>query len=164
MSAIDLVTPNVGMWFWTTLLFLALLIILRKSAWGPILKALETREHTIAEDLKRAESARIDAEGSRDELQKEQTKLLAEANERVAQMMKNAETRAAEIVEQAKSEAAKLRDSSLADIELEKQKAVSALRTEVVNLTITAAQGVIGRELTASDHQKLIEKSLPNLN
>ncbi|MDK9698666.1 MAG: F0F1 ATP synthase subunit B [bacterium] len=164
MNPIELVTPNVGMWFWTTLLFLAVLIILRKTAWGPIVKALEEREKTIADDLKRAESARVDAEGARESLLKEQAKMLAEQNDRVAQMMKNAEHRAADIIEQAKVEAQKQRETATAEIEREKQKAIASIRSEVVTVALNAAQAVIGRELKPEDHQRLIEQSINHLN
>ncbi len=164
MNPIDLVTPDLGMIFWTSVLFLALVLILSKTAWGPITKALETREHKIADDIKRAETARIEAERARDEFLKEQQKHLQEANDRIAQMMRNAESRAIEIAEHAKQEANKTRDAALADIELERQKAVSALRSEVVAISIAAAQSVIGREIKPEDHRALIEKSIPNLN
>ena len=160
----ELVTPNIGMWFWTTLLFLALVTILSKTAWGPIIKALEAREQTIASDLKRAEDARVEAERSRDEWSKEQAKLLQATNERIAQMMPNAESRALEIVENSKHEAVKVRDGALADIELERQKAIASLRNEVVTIALLAAQKVVGREIKPEDHRALIEKSLPNLN
>ncbi len=164
MNAIDLVTPNVGLVFWTTMLFLAVLIVLRKYAWGPIMQGLEQREKTIADDLRRAEEARVAAEQARDDLLKEQAKHLQETNDRIVQMMRNAESRSLELVEKAKGEAVKIRDAALADIELERQQAIASLRNEVVSIAIMAASNVIGRELKPEDHRLLIENSIPKLN
>lgn len=164
MSAIDLVTPNIGMWFWTTFLFLALLIILRKTAWGPILKGLEEREQTIASDLKRAEQARVQAEKARDEVLAQQTKLMATANEQIGQMLQSASKRAKDIEEKAKQTAQIIQDQAKIDIELERQKAIASIRSEVVQMAVLAAKTIIAREVKAEDHKNIFNDTLSKLN
>lgn len=164
MNAIDLVTPNIGMWFWTTILFLALLFILRKTAWGVILKALEEREKTITNDLEKAKQARIEAEKLHQEMVEQQTKQLAQVNEQIAQMLKNATERAQEIEEKAKLNAQKIQQQTKNEIELERQKAIASIRNEVANIAILAAQSIIGREVKAEDHAKIIQETISKMN
>ena len=54
----DLITPEVGLIFWQTIVFLVLMLILAKFAWKPILGAVRTREESINEALASAEDAR----------------------------------------------------------------------------------------------------------
>ena len=54
----DLVTPEIGLIFWTTLSFLVLLFLLRKFAWKPILNSVNTREQSIKDALAAAEAAK----------------------------------------------------------------------------------------------------------
>ncbi|MCX7835461.1 MAG: F0F1 ATP synthase subunit B [bacterium] len=164
MNAIDLVTPKIGMWFWTTLLFLALLFILRKTAWNVILKALEEREKNIANDIEQAKQARIQAEKIREEMIEQQTKQLAQANEQIALMLKNATDRAQEIEEKAKQTAQKIQEQSKYEIELERQKAIASIRNEVANIAMLAAKTIIEREIKPEDHNKIIQDTLNRMN
>jgi F-type H+-transporting ATPase subunit b len=54
----ELVTPDIGLVFWTTLCFAILLFILRKFAWKPILEAISERERSIEDSLSKAEAAK----------------------------------------------------------------------------------------------------------
>lgn len=70
----DLITPDIGLLFWTTTIFLLVLIILRKFAWKPILNAINIRENTISAALTSAEKAKADMA----KLQVRNEKILAE--------------------------------------------------------------------------------------
>ena len=71
----ELVTPDLGTIFWMLLMFIILMIILKKFAWKPILKALDKREKTIEESLRSADRAREEME----KLKADNEKILAEA-------------------------------------------------------------------------------------
>jgi F-type H+-transporting ATPase subunit b len=51
----QLLTPSLGLLFWTLLAFLIVFFVLRKFAWGPILSSLNKREQGIADSLEAAE-------------------------------------------------------------------------------------------------------------
>jgi len=82
----DLLTPELGLFFWTLIAFLAVFMILRKFAWGPILSSLGEREKGIADSIASAE--RVKNEMS--QLQSENEKLLAQAREERSIMLKEA--------------------------------------------------------------------------
>ena len=71
----ELVRPEVGTIFWMTLVFLTLLFVLGKFAWGPIMKSLKDREDTITNALLSAEKAKEEMS----KLQSDNQKILAEA-------------------------------------------------------------------------------------
>ena len=81
-----------------------------------------------------------------------------------ATLMKvSAEKIKADLRNQAEKDAKKLKDDAQAQIEVEKDKAISEIRQEVVSLTMSVAEKVIGKNLSSEDNQKLIEKSIKNL-
>ena len=84
----DLVTPGIGLVFWTTIIFLTLLIVLGKVAWKPINNAIKKRSQSIEDALNQAEIAReemkklqADNEKIMDEARAERDKMLKEARE-----------------------------------------------------------------------------------
>ena len=72
----DLVTPDIGLIFWTTVSFAILYFILAKFAWKPLLKALESRENDIQASIEDAEKAKSELEN----LNQEAEKIIAEFN------------------------------------------------------------------------------------
>ena len=97
----DLVTPSIGLIFWTTLAFLTLLFLLRKFAWKPILTAVNQREETISNAMNAAEEAKKEMAN----LTASNERLLNEAREERDALMKEAREMKAEIVAKAKEEA-----------------------------------------------------------
>ena len=160
----DIIMPEPGSIIWTVCVFVVLLLVLRKWAWGPIVNALQAREDSIKKDIEDAKSARTDAEELLDKYKQQ----MDEASKEVQKKISDANERADALYEQRKQEIdvelQNLRDKSKNDIELERQKAVQELRQEVVEIAITAAGKVIGQALKAEDHRDLIEREIDNLN
>ena len=159
-----LVQPDPGLYFWTIIIFLILAFLLYKFAWKPLLVMMEKRESTIRQSL-------VDAEKARDELTnvKEDTeKLLAEARMEsqkiLAASKKNAEKMKEEIVEKAQAKSDALLEDAKKQIEIEKDRAISDVKAEVVNLSFEVAQKLIKKNLTKEDNLQLIDESLKNIN
>ena len=159
-----LVQPDPGLYFWTIIIFLVLAFLLYKFAWKPLLTMLESRETTIRQSL-------ADAEKARDELAnvKEDTeKLLAEARTEsqaiVTAGKKNAQKMKEEIVENAQSKSDALLADAKKQINLEKDRAIAEVKSEVVNLSIEVAQKLIKKNLSKEDNLKLINESLSSIN
>ena len=159
-----LVQPDPGLYIWSIVIFLALLFLLMKFAWKPLLAMLEKREENI-------KLALLDAEKARDELAnvKEDTeKLLNEARTEsqaiVAAGKKNAERMKDEIVEKAQSKSDALVGEAKKKIELEKDRAITDVRAEVVNLSMQVAEKLIKKNLSKEDNLKLINDSLSSIN
>jgi F-type H+-transporting ATPase subunit b len=157
----DLVTPGLGLIFWSVLTFLFLLFILRKFAWKPILDAVNEREEGIKNALLSAENAKKDMQN----LKSDNEKLLAEARAERDAMMKEAREIKDKMINDAKSEAQLSGEKMIAQakvaIESEKNAAMAELKNQVSSLSLEIAEKVLRDELSNKDSQtKLVEKML----
>tara|TARA_B100000686_G_scaffold153558_1_gene160992 strand:- start:50795 stop:51370 length:576 start_codon:yes stop_codon:yes gene_type:complete len=158
-----LVQLDPGLFIWTILTFLILFFVLSKFAWKPLLTLLESRENTIKSSLEDAENAKQELE----RLNTESEAIISEARSEAQSIRVEAKSAAekikADIMAQAGEDAKKLRDETEKQIQVEKDKAISEIREEVVGLTIAVAEKVIRKNLSKVDNQELIEDSLKNL-
>jgi len=152
---------SLGLFFWMAVLFLALLFLLRKFAWKPILDSVNEREEGIKNALASAEDAKKEMQN----LQASNEQLLKEARAERDSMMKEAreikDKMIADAKEEAKEVAAKLIQNAQASIEQEKQAALSELKNQVAELSIGIAESVVKKELSNKKEQlKLVEDLL----
>ncbi|WP_299332684.1 F0F1 ATP synthase subunit B [uncultured Psychroserpens sp.] len=150
-----------GLFIWQIVLFLLLLLLLRKFAWKPILKAVEDRETGIKTALDSAENAKREMEN----LQADNQKLLQDARLEREAMLKEARELKNKMIEDAKDEASsqanKIIEQAQAAIASEKQAAISDLKAQVANLSVEIAEKVVKDELSNKDKQlKLVESML----
>ena len=154
----DLVTPDLGLLFWTGIVFCSLLFLLAKFAWKPILNSLEERESGINNALEAADNARKEMQN----LQSDNEQLVKEAREERDAMLKEAreikEKMISEAKEEAKGVATTLIENAQASIEQEKQAALAEIKKSVADLSIGIAESVIKRELASKEDQlQLVE-------
>jgi F-type H+-transporting ATPase subunit b len=156
----DLLTPELGLFFWTLIAFLAVFMILRKFAWKPILTSLGEREKGIADSIASAE--RVKAEMS--QLKSENEKLLMQAREERTAMLKEAKDTRDKIVgeakDAAKAEANKIIMDAQHQIEQQKNAAITAVKNEIGSLAIEVAEKIIRKQLNAADGQEMYMKML----
>jgi len=157
----ELVTPALGLIFWTTVVFLLLLLLLKKFAWKPILSAVEERNNIINDSLQAAEKARDEMS----ELNSNNQKIIAQAKLDRDNLLKEAREMKSQIISQAKDkatlEAEKLVNSAKEQISNEKMKALTELKNHVADLSIEMAEKVLSNELSdASKQKELINRSL----
>lgn len=152
---------SIGLFFWQTLLFVLLLLLLKKYAWKPMLTAVNDREEGIKNALDSAEKAKLEMQN----LQADNQKLLKEARAEREIMLKEAREIKNKMIEdakdQAKEEAGKLVAQAQASIQTEKKAAIAELKSQVANLSIEIAEKVVREELSNKDKQiKLVESML----
>ncbi len=156
----NLVTPGVGLIFWTTLSFIILLILLRKFAWKPILSAVSTREESISSALNAAEEAKKEMAN----LTSTNERLLNEAREERDSLMKEAREMKADIIAKAKEEAVSEGDKMIAKakaaIDTERKSAMTELKNQVAALSIDIAEKVVKGSLSGDDKQKQLVNEL----
>lgn len=157
----DLVTPDVGLLFWTVVSFFVLLFLLRKFAWKPIVGTVNDREKSIREALASAESARLEMQN----LQADNERILKEARAEREAMLKEARELKAKIVTDAKDEAQqqanKMIEQAQVAIESEKKSAMAELKNHVAGLSVEIAEKMIREQLSNNDKQlKLVEDML----
>jgi F-type H+-transporting ATPase subunit b len=154
---------NFGLIFWTWLVFIALMIVLKKFAFPAILKATEDRERTIARQLGEAEKANTEAKSLLDE----NRKLLAEARTQAQAMLAEAKAAAEKerstAVDKTRHEQEELLARARREIAAEKDKAVTELRREAVDLSLAAATKLIGQKLDGASDRALVEQYLATL-
>ena len=138
---------SLGLFFWQTLLFVALLLLLKKFAWKPILDAVNERETSIKDSLSAAEKARRDMEA----VQADNKRILKEARAERDALLAEAKTASVQIVNQAKEDAKVAADKITAQaqetIQNEKIAAIKELKGQVASLSIDIAEKVIQTEL-----------------
>lgn len=161
----ELITPAIGLIFWTTLTFGILFFLLKKMAWKPILGAVEDREKSIKDALASAENARKEMQN----LTADNERILKEARNDREELLKEARSMREQMIEEAKGEAQLEADKLIAkakeDIENEKLAAISDLKSQVANLSIGIAEKLVKEELASKDNQvKLIETMLKDVN
>lgn len=161
----SLVTPDLGLLFWTLLTFLILVFLLRKFAWRPILDGLRIREDSIAEALSQAEEARKEMA----QLNAQNQQLLDEARKEREQMLKEAMAVATKIKEEAKADAEKQADKMIADakatINTEKAAALAEVKNEVAKLSLTVAEKLLRKNLADDkEQQALVEGFIKEVN
>ena len=159
----DLVTPEFGLIFWTLITFLALLFILKKFAWKPILGAVSEREKGIRDALASAVEARKEME----DLQADNERILKEARVEREAMLKEARELKNKMIDDAKQDAKlegnKLITQAQAAIQAEKKAAIADLKSQVAKISISIAEKVVREELSNPGKQeKLVESMLDN--
>lgn len=158
-----LVQLDPGLFFWTILTFVFLSFVLSKFAWKPLLSALKEREDQINKSLDNAEKARLELEKINSESEEIISKARIEAQEIHSEAKMTAEKVKSELLEKANLDIKKLKDSSEQQIRVEKEKAISEIRKEVVGLSLIIAEKLIKKNLSKSDNETLIEETLNNL-
>ncbi|MGB5554755.1 MAG: F0F1 ATP synthase subunit B [Flavobacteriaceae bacterium] len=153
-----------GLFFWQILLFVLLLLLLRKFAWKPILNAVNDREDGIKNALAAAEEAKKEMQN----VTADSEKLLKEARAEREAMLKEArelkEKMIADSKDLARIEGDKMIKQAQATIESEKKAAVADIKSQVANLSVEIAEKVIKEQLSNKDKQlKLVEDMLGDI-
>ena len=157
----ELVTPEIGLIFWTTVVFSLLLVVLKKYAWKPILSAVDERNKSIEDALKAADKAKeemlsLNADNERIlmEAKKERDVLLKEGREIKDNII-------AEAKDKAKIESDKILITAKEQINNEKMKAITELKNQVAEMSIDIAEKILKSELSDKNKQKeLIAEAL----
>ncbi|MGB0316368.1 MAG: F0F1 ATP synthase subunit B [Flavobacteriaceae bacterium] len=152
---------SLGLFVWQSLIFIGLLFLLRKYAWGPILNAVNERETSIKDALASAEAARSEMEN----LQSDNQRIVKEARAEKEALLKEARTTRAELInsakEEAQAEAEKILSQAQEAIQNEKREALTELKEQVGSLAMGIAEKVLQKELENKDKQvQLIDQLL----
>ena len=153
-----------GLFVVSTILLLALIALMVKFAWKPILNSLEERESGIENALAEAENARKEMQN----LQADNASLIKEARAERDAMMKDARKVSDSIIAEAKEDAkevtTKLIENAQASIQQEKQAALAEIKKSVAELSIGIAESVIKKELeNKADQLELVEGILKDV-
>lgn len=155
-----MINPGIGLIFWTTLVFLILLIGLRAFAWKPILKMVNKRNDSIEDALKQAEIAREEMK----KLKSDHEDMMQKAREERDAILSDARQMKEDMIAEAKNETSKLIDKmkvdAKADIEGQKQAAINELKQQVAEVSINIAERILKNELEDKAKQESLVNKL----
>ena len=154
-----------GLFFWQLLIFIFLLLLLKKFAWKPILDSVNERESFI-------KNAMLEADKARDEMasiEESNQKVLKEARAEREALLKDARATGAEMIAQSKidaqTEANKIIAQAQETIRNEKRAAVNELKNQVAQISLEIAEKVIDKELDNKNKQaELVDKFLKDVS
>lgn len=156
----DLVRPEIGLVFWTTISFAFLFFILRKAAWKPMLGAIHERERSIEDALNKADLAREEMA----RLTNQNEALLKEARAERDQILKEAKELKDAIVTEAKNQAqvegAKLIEKAKIEINNQKVAALDEVKNQVASLSLEIAEKVLRKQFDDKQKQEALVSDL----
>lgn len=152
-----------GLFLWTVITFLVLLLILWKAAWKPIVEALDARAEKVRGDIEAAEKSRLDTE----QLLSKHKAMLDKAKDEVSKIIEegksDAEALKTSIVEKANAEAKEMVERAEREIKMAKDKALAELNAEVVTLSTAIASKIIAKNLKPEDQKSFVEEALAKI-
>lgn len=159
----DLLKPDYGVLALTVCNFLLLVYLLKKFAWGPVIRALEKREEQIASDKQTAADARQSAENLKKELDDRLTQISNEAAQKMREAVKAGEAQKEQLLAQAQEQAKALLEQAKDQIQAEKIKAMADVRNEIANISLLAASRLIERQVKDETADQIVAQVLEEI-
>ena len=160
LGAFDIITPDPGLFIWTVFVFLILLWILNKFAFGPIKSALKKREDSITDALAQAQKARDEMAN----MKADNEKILNEAREERSRMLREAKEARDLIVSEARDKANaeynRIVEEAKGAINNQKMAAMIEIKNSVGNMVLEVSEKVLRRELNNKADQEAYVKQL----
>ncbi len=154
---------DVGTALWALVIFGLVIFILGKYAWGPVLNVLQSRETFVRDSLEAAKRERTEAEARLAEYMEKLARAQSEAQALIDEGKRDAEATKRRILDEAREESEKIAARSRREIEIATQTALKELYSTSARLATDIAGRLIGRELTAADHERLVAESIEEL-
>jgi F-type H+-transporting ATPase subunit b len=154
---------NPGLMVWTVVTFVALLAVLRFTAWKPLLASLDARERRIREAVEGAERARAQSE----DLLAEHRRMLETAKEEAHKIIEEGKADGLklrhEIAAQARAEAEEFKARARRELELATDQARKELWVEATRLSTDLAEKILARSLGEADRRRFVERALEEI-
>jgi F-type H+-transporting ATPase subunit b len=161
--AVNLLAPNAGLAFWLAVVFLALLLLMWRFAWGPMISGLSEREHNIEESLRASERAREEARQLQSDNERFRREAEAEAQRILREAREAADAARTEALDKERQQIAHLREQFKAEMEREKAQIKTELRTEVADLAVQAAEKILRENLDTQQQRRLVQGFIAEL-
>ena len=149
----ELVTPELGLVFWTTISFLILLFLLRKFAWKPILGAINDRERSIEDSLAKADAAKFEMERLSEEIEASLKQARIERDDILSEARKVKEKIIAESKDAAQAEGSRMIEKARIEINNLKAIAMADVKNQVASLSLEIAEKVLRKQFEDSKKQ-----------
>jgi len=158
-----LVQPDPGLYIWTILTFLLLLVAFNKLAWKPLKATLAAREDSIRQALDDARQAKQELERLHAESARILSEARVEADTILARTREDANRFRDELKQKAQAEAANVVKNAQRQIELETARALQQIRTEAVDFSVAIASKILQRTVSKEDNERLIDETFKQI-
>jgi F-type H+-transporting ATPase subunit b len=159
----DFLLPRADLTLWTIVVFVVLLWLLRKVAWGPMLEGLRKREQTIQGNLEEAQRARTEAQRLRQQLQEEIDRAHEQVQSIIDQGRRDTQQTTEDMLTRARAEIQTERERLRREIDLARDHALQQLWSQAAQLATMISAKAIRRMLTVEDHRGLVEEAVAEL-
>ena len=148
---------DIGTVIFSIVTFALLAVLLRLFLYKPVLAMLDKRRQAVNEALDQAERTRVEAEKADERLQEKLNATRLEADRIISEARSRAEENTAALLQQAKEDAERISAQAVADIALERERALAELREQTADLALLAAEKALTSTLTDEQQQKLLD-------
>ncbi len=155
--------PQPPLAIWTVIVFVGLLLVLRRFAWRPLLDAMHQREEHMEHILLDAERARNESEALLAEHRKQLAAAAAQVHAMIEEARRDAQATSDEIIRKAQAEAEASQHRAEREIGIARDQALSEIWTKTADLAVQVAGRVLTRELNDGDHRRLVELAINEL-
>src|SRR6266498_676536 len=164
LAANPLIQVTPGLMIWTIVCFLVTLFVLKRYAFGPIQKAIDERRERIRQSLEEADRAREEARKLLEEHRRLIGRAKTDAEEILAEARRIAEANERRMRDELEADRQRRLEETRKQIEAETRRALEQIRLEVVDLSLLAATKVTGKSLDDTDHRRLIDEAIAELD
>ena len=162
-AKVNLLSPSGGLMFWTLVIFLILFAILGKLVLPKILAAVEAREKALEDAIEGAKRDREEAARMLAEQQRQIEAARGEAQKLIVEGRQVGEKLRADMIEETQQQQQAMLERARREIESEKERAISEMRREAIELAIAGASKVIEKNLDDQSNRKIVESFLSSI-
>ncbi len=163
MQPLEIISINI----WNVLISLCnlavLYFILKRFLYKPVKKVLNARREQLENSYIEAEGAKAEADMNKQLWEEKLATANEQADEIIDKATKSAQRRSMDIVEAGEAEADRIRAQAASDAELERKKAQSEIKREIVDISVALSEKILEREVNADDHRDLIDKFISEI-
>ena len=157
------IMPDPGIFLWTIVTFLIVLLILKVKAWGPLVKTLENREKQVEDSLKAAEKAIEEAEKVSSDYEQSVKDAQIKSQKIISDSKIAAEKVKAAIEKTASEKAESMIENAKEQINSEKDNAIKDIRDIAIDLSIDIASKIIEKNIDSEENRRLVEEAMNNI-
>jgi F-type H+-transporting ATPase subunit b len=156
-------SPRLDLGIWTIIVFVLLLLVLRRFAWGPMLEALHQREQHIRTAREEAERAREEAQRLRAQFQAEMDRAAEKVRDLMDEARRHAQQATDEMLARARADVQNERERLHREIGIARDQALQEIWNQTAQLATLISAKAIRRQLNSDDHRRLVDEAITEL-
>jgi F-type H+-transporting ATPase subunit b len=164
LAANPLIEVSTGLMIWTLVCFGITFFVLKRYAFGPVQNLIDERRKRIREALDEADRVRDEARRLLEEHRALMSDARGQAEEILAEARRVADAQRTRLRDELEADRQRRIEETTRQIEAETARGLDQIRNEVADLTLLATQKVTGKVLDDSDHKRLIEEAIGELD